>query len=523
VEAAREDVTLLEVLREDLGVSAVKDGCSPQGQCGCCTVLVDGAPRVSCVLPVRRVAGRSVVTVEGLDPGRRDALVAGLVATGGSQCGFCTPGILTRLAALPDEPSAAQVDNALLAHLCRCTGWRSIVSAVSAVSAARPGPGPAARAPSAARATLEGGTAQSVGPEVVLGRGGFADDTAPPGALVAVPRAGVTRADLDDPSAWATGANLAEARAASGKVQGRRSNQALQWPVAVPAGAWDITLQTTWIEPAYLETDASWCVPEGEPASPVANGGAFGAKADSPAPAAARLLSSELQRPVRVVFSREDSVRLGSKRPPAAGGVRLDGTGSLVLLHPSGGSDFCVQNIAVATTNCTQSGDPPALATSMDIRGAGWAEASVLSAVAAARAAGEERATVTTAAGARATAAVITADDGWPIEVAVEVDAGDPLDLVTLASYVQGAAHMALGWVCSEGLAVGEDGLPTDLTIRSFGVLRAKDTPPISVTVVPSGAPPVAVSDAAFAAVAAATWLAQGLPSRWPTMRGTRR
>jgi CO/xanthine dehydrogenase Mo-binding subunit len=137
---------------------------------------------------------------------------------------------------------------------------------------------------------------------------------------------------------------------------------------------------------------------------------------------------------------------------------------------------------------------------------------------------GTDSATVTTTEGCRARASVEVDATGWPSAVHVEVDAGDPLDQTTLRSYVQGAAHMALGWVCSEGIAVDETGQPTDLTIRSFGILRAKDTPPIEVTLAPgAGRPPVRASDAAFAAVAAATWLAQGLPSRWPTMRGTRR
>jgi CO/xanthine dehydrogenase Mo-binding subunit len=83
---------------------------------------------------------------------------------------------------------------------------------------------------------------------------------------------------------------------------------------------------------------------------------------------------------------------------------------------------------------------------------------------------------------------------------------------------------MGLGWVCSEAIAVGEDGRPDDLTIRSFGILRARDTPPVTVNIErssPEGTgDPVPGSDAAFAAVAAATWIAQGLPTRWPTRRG---
>src|SRR3954467_10424034 len=88
--------TLLSVLRERLGVLSAKDGCAPQGQCGCCTVLVDGDPRVACVTPIARVSGRSVTTVEGLAPSDRERLADAFGASGGSQCGFCTPGIIMR-------------------------------------------------------------------------------------------------------------------------------------------------------------------------------------------------------------------------------------------------------------------------------------------------------------------------------------------------------------------------------------------------------------------------------------------
>src|ERR1700722_18830980 len=126
-EIVRDDVSLLAALRDELGVRSPKDGCSPQGQCGCCTVLVDGAARVSCVTAVRRVAGRSVTTAAGLAPDVVGPIVDALVASGGSQCGFCTPGIICRLAALGPAPDAERVASALLAHLCRCTGWRTIV------------------------------------------------------------------------------------------------------------------------------------------------------------------------------------------------------------------------------------------------------------------------------------------------------------------------------------------------------------------------------------------------------------
>src|SRR5204863_669455 len=119
-------------------------------------------------------------------------------------------------------------------------------------------------------------------------------------------------------------------------VQGRRTPAALSHPLDVPDGDWDVTLRTTWVEPAYLELDASWCAPGGDPATPLANGGAFGGKVASPAPAAARRLADEHGRPVRVLLSREDVVRLGPKRPPIAAGVAADGTGVLLAVRTPG-------------------------------------------------------------------------------------------------------------------------------------------------------------------------------------------
>ena len=146
--------------------------------------------------------------------------------------------------------------------------------------------------------------------------------------------------------------------------------------------------------------------------------------------------------------------------------------------------------------------------TSAAVRGAGWAEAAVLLAVAAATAPDAVRSpdgAVATAADRRATAA-----SRCPCRC------GDPLDEVVLRSYCIGAAHMALGWVRSEGIAVDDDGEPHDLTIRSFGILRAVDTPPVEVTIEDDDGEPVNGSDAVFAAVAAAAWRALGFPERWP-------
>lgn len=514
--------SLLDALRDHAGVTSVKDGCSPQGQCGCCTVLVDGAPRVACVTPLRRVAGRAVTTVDGLEGDIVGPLVDAFTAAGASQCGFCTPGILVRLAALGPDPDPARVESALLAHLCRCTGWRTIVDAAIAATSVTPVKVTPVRdlAAAARRAELEGGVVQAVGSSISLGRAPFAADTAPDGSLIAVPDGG---------GGWHVGESVGAARATQRKVQGRRSGQEITYPLELPPGEWAVALRTTWVEPAYLEPDASWCVPGGEPVSPAANGGAFGAKLSSVTPAAARRLADEHGRPVLVVLSREDVVRLGPKRPPVAVGVRADGTGVLRVVATPG---IAAAVSSVAPGLVVEQVEVAGPATSVAIRAAGWAEAAIVTAVVRSGAVpnpgacpGSGRATVISPEGATAEAAVELDCNGAPAAVTVRVACGAPLDEVVLRSYCVGAAHMALGWVCSEGIAVTDEGVPEDLTIRSFGVLRAKDTPPVRVEIDPAGAggPAVNGSDAVFTAVAAAAWIAQGLPDRWPTRRGNYR
>lgn len=483
--------SLLDALRDHLGVHSTKGGCNPQGQCGCCTVWVDGQPRVACVTPVARVAGRRVTTVEGL--ASAEAWAERLCATGGSQCGFCTSGIVMRLDALAQPRTEAAVRQALLAHLCRCTGWNSIVEA----ACASPTP-PLERDFTAAgrRATIEGRAAQEVSPAAALGAGGFATDTAPADALHAV-----LGADGD----WVVGTTLAEARRAAGKVQGRRTTEGLVWPVELPAGDWVRTLQTTWVEPAYLEPDTAWCLPGGEPVGPLTNGGAFGGKAggaESEVAAAARRLADLHGRPVVASFSREDVVRRGPKRPPIAAGVCADGTGLVRVARCAGIADAIRLAAPALEVEEVDVVGPPV---SSSLRAAGWAEAAVLLA--------PEDGWVTSPDGARARA-IITADGA----IEVEVHCGAVLDEVVLRSYCVGAAHMALGWVRHEGIAVGDDGVPRDLTMRSFGVVRAVDTPRIEVTLHDSDDEPVNGSDAVFAAVALAVWRADGFPTRWPTM-----
>jgi aerobic-type carbon monoxide dehydrogenase small subunit (CoxS/CutS family) len=125
--------TLLETLRYGLGLTGSKQGCD-KGDCGACTVLVDGQPTLSCITPVWEAEGRPVETVEGLaGPGRPHPLQEAFDACGAAQCGFCTPGILMsawgllRAGELPDRQ---QIREALSGNLCRCTGYTKIYEAV---------------------------------------------------------------------------------------------------------------------------------------------------------------------------------------------------------------------------------------------------------------------------------------------------------------------------------------------------------------------------------------------------------
>ena len=134
---------LLDALREDLGLTGTKEGCG-EGECGACSVLVDGAVVDSCLVPVCQVDGASVITVEGLAREERlNALQAAFLETGGAQCGICTPGIAVCAAHLvdhglvrtSDETAArAKVRELLAGNICRCTGYQLIVDAVIAAA-----------------------------------------------------------------------------------------------------------------------------------------------------------------------------------------------------------------------------------------------------------------------------------------------------------------------------------------------------------------------------------------------------
>ena len=141
--------SLLEVLRDELGLRSPKDGCSPQATCGSCAVELEGKVVYACATPVEKAEGKRVRTLEGFDERVRDALAEGFAAGGGSQCGFCIPGIALRAACLLEQgatPSAQEIERELRFHLCRCTGYKKIVSSIQG-AAARLAGGAAAPAP----------------------------------------------------------------------------------------------------------------------------------------------------------------------------------------------------------------------------------------------------------------------------------------------------------------------------------------------------------------------------------------
>jgi carbon-monoxide dehydrogenase small subunit len=136
---------LLDVLREDLALTGTKEGCG-EGECGACTVLVDGAPVDSCLVPICQVAGTEVRTVEGLaapaqdppEPAALEPLQVAFLQAGGAQCGICTPGMLMAARAYLDAgggPDGDDIREAIAGNLCRCTGYTKIIDAIALAAA----------------------------------------------------------------------------------------------------------------------------------------------------------------------------------------------------------------------------------------------------------------------------------------------------------------------------------------------------------------------------------------------------
>jgi aldehyde oxidoreductase len=233
---------LLAALREELGVTSPKDGCAPSGQCGCCTVLLDGKAVVSCQVSLERVRGKEVVTLEGVDQAERDHYAEIFSACGALQCGFCTPGVVMRTKALVDKKGTALTrDDAarhLGANLCRCTGYVKILDAVEVLAATSDGSvSPVEIIPQGAIGTRG---ARYESDELALGDRDYIDDMVVPGmlhaALALTDHARAEILGIDASAALAAPGVIATFTAADIPGELRVGIIHTDWPVMIPIG-----------------------------------------------------------------------------------------------------------------------------------------------------------------------------------------------------------------------------------------------------------------------------------------------
>lgn len=436
---------LLSALREELDVISPKDGCSPTGQCGCCTVLIDGKARVACQVSLDKTAGSSVTTLEGMDPEEVDRMARAFAACGALQCGFCTPGIAVRTKALIDRKGSAltreEASRHLGGHLCRCTGYIKVLDAVEALAS---GNIPEPERPGG----IGSCGVKYEGLELAVGSRPFIDDMRPEGLLhgafkladharadvVAIDtsraeevegvervftaadvpgvlRVGLIHKDwpifipvggrtsyLGDVLAMVVAKDRETARAAAALID---VSYDVLVPIVEPAAAvasaedavWGLdgnvlsrsvyargdaeaalagaahvvheTFQTQRIDHAFVEPESTLAVPEDDgtlmvysggqgiwddrndiaailDVDPdrimvelVSNGGAFGGKEDMSNQGQTALAAWLLKRPVKVTFSREESLLVHTKRHPIRMEYRAgcDEDGRLVALH----------------------------------------------------------------------------------------------------------------------------------------------------------------------------------------------
>jgi xanthine dehydrogenase molybdenum-binding subunit len=228
---------LLAALREELDLTAAKDGCSPSGQCGCCTVLIDGKAVVSCQQPLDKVSGKSIVTLEGVDETERSLYAAAFAACGGLQCGFCIPGIVMRAKSQVDKKGAAltrdDMSRHLGANLCRCTGYVKILEAIEMVAKGIE-----------RRPDHNGGigarTAKYEAEQLALGDRGYVDDLRFPGmlhaALVLTEHARADIAGIDTAKASSAPGVVAVLTAADVPAELKVGLIHKDWPIMIPVG-----------------------------------------------------------------------------------------------------------------------------------------------------------------------------------------------------------------------------------------------------------------------------------------------
>ena len=234
------DESLLETLRTRCRVLSTKDGCQPQGQCGCCLALIDGLPKVTCAVPTHRVQDKEVLTLEGLPEEERQLIGRCFVAAAGLQCGYCIPGFALQAKALLDRnpsPSRSEIARVVNGHLCRCTGYVKIIDAIELLAAVRRGEAE----PVADRTGSVGSSLARIdGEAMTLGDRPYVDDLHRPemlhGAVVLSPHARARVLGIDTSPARAVPGVVAVATA--GDVPGDRWVGLLynDWPIFVAAG-----------------------------------------------------------------------------------------------------------------------------------------------------------------------------------------------------------------------------------------------------------------------------------------------
>ncbi|MEZ4769714.1 MAG: selenium-dependent xanthine dehydrogenase [Caldilineales bacterium] len=235
------DLPLLSFLRDHEHIISPKDGCAPQAACGCCAVDLNGKAVLSCVTPMKKVDGGSVVTTEGLGEYRQQVFAHAFVAEGGIQCGFCIPGIVMQANALINrnpDPARDEIEKALTPHLCRCTGYKKIVDAIEVAAHAIRTEEEVPRPDSPGRVGDRHPKYDSFG--AVLGQRPYVDDIQIDGMLHAAlvlsehPRARVVKIDT---TAAAEMAGVVRVFTAA-DVPGRRSVGLIQqdWPLFVAEG-----------------------------------------------------------------------------------------------------------------------------------------------------------------------------------------------------------------------------------------------------------------------------------------------
>ncbi len=275
--AVRDGETLIETLRTRCGVTSIKDGCQPQGQCGCCLVLIDGNAKVSCAMPAEAARGKSIITIEGIAAEEQRLLARSFVVAAGVQCGFCIPGIALRahhLVGRNASPSRKEIARAIDGHLCRCTGYAKIIDAIELFARAKRGevlPEPAAGGVGVRAARFRGS-------DLILGRKEFVDDLVRPGmlhgAVVLSPFARARVISIDTRSARAHPGVVAVATADD--VPGKRHYGLLRddWPGFVAAGeevsyVGDIVAAIAAVDEATAREAAKLVEVEYEPLPPI--------------------------------------------------------------------------------------------------------------------------------------------------------------------------------------------------------------------------------------------------------------